>query len=302
MNKLWTFAFILILAGCSDGTQSASPLLNLKDSQGVIYGDNSLTEVRDQAALRGNPRYELNRQASVALFFKKDLTKTDQGYTYGDQTVADFFNTCPDYKYSKTKNPASCSGTLIAPNLVLTAGHCMNTTKDSCADTAFVFGFEEGTTEFPSANVYNCKRKYAESFFEKNTHNDYTIVELDRPVEGVTPISLNSTSLAVGQSLYTIGYSMGTPKKYAEGTVRAFDQDSVITTLDEYFVNSGGPIYDKTTHELVGIVNGGEDDFEMNQEKGCYEPKVCKEDECMGEVMMPLSVILQNLKDKGLSL
>ena len=55
--------------------------------------------------------------------------------------------------------PGCCSGTLIAPNKIATAGHCID--SSSCADNAFLFGATSDRLvtggQFPVDMVYTCK-------------------------------------------------------------------------------------------------------------------------------------------------
>ena len=44
---------------------------------------------------------------------------------------------CPDERFAAQPANADCSATLIAPDIMLTAGHCIN----SCGDSRFVFDY-----------------------------------------------------------------------------------------------------------------------------------------------------------------
>ena len=46
------------------------------------------------------------------------------------------------------------------------------------------------------------------------------------------------------------------------------------TTLDAFRGNSGSAVISTVTHEMVGILKGGDDDFELDTEKKYLRPKV----------------------------
>lgn len=257
-----------------------------------------MTLPQDQTSISSNENFQRNVKASMAMIYRKDLQETTTTFHLPDKKVRDTFNTCPEFRYSESKNPALCSAVLIDPQLALTAAHCMTLDKDTCSLAAFVFGFNDDNQELAKDQVYLCKKVRALSFFEKGNLNDYALVELDRPVPDVQPVKIKPTPLSLKDSIYTLGYPLGTSKKYSDGFIRSFDRILAVTTLDEYAGNSGGPVFDQKTHELVGIVNSGEIDLEETPQ-GCQMPKICKEDECMGENILPITAIMASLKEKG---
>ena len=55
-------------------------------------------------------------------------------------TLGAYYDLCDDERFFSQPTPGFCSGTLIAPDLILTAGHCMNN-PNGCAGTVFVFNY-----------------------------------------------------------------------------------------------------------------------------------------------------------------
>ena len=70
---------------------------------------------------------------------------------------------CPTSRFAKQISASSCTGFLVSPTLLVTAGHCMRNSFQ-CDNFKWVFEYslkEEGdVAEFmvPSSNVYTCKR------------------------------------------------------------------------------------------------------------------------------------------------
>ena len=70
-----------------------------------------------------------------------------------------------------------CTGTLIAPNVVLTAGHCAD-----FATRIFV-----GTDVTQTGNIVKVKRRVRHPQYHQGKHNDLMVLILDKKVEAVVP-------------------------------------------------------------------------------------------------------------------
>lgn len=96
-----------------------------------------------------------------------------------------------DYKAVGIVN-GQCSGTLIASNFVLTAGHCIPENGNEVQD------FEtEGQT-------FGAKRTVVHPAY--NDGVDLAVMELTRHVAGIKPVEINRTTPQVGQMLTLVGY------------------------------------------------------------------------------------------------
>lgn len=89
-----------------------------------------------------------------------------------------------------------CSGTLVAPNVVVTAGHC-----DTVCSARVFFG-NDITQPGKSAKVKQAVRhpEYAQG----GKHNDLTVLILDDDVAGVAPRRMATTDMIQGDAVYFV--------------------------------------------------------------------------------------------------
>jgi V8-like Glu-specific endopeptidase len=260
----------------------------------VIYGeDNRLeyceTSKVDQMALS---------DSTAVLVKKTDLVeKNSTVLKYDATTFAQSFNLCKEEPFRDQLSLGFCSGFLVAPDTMVTAGHCIRT-EAACSNTAFVFGFNVKSvgaypTETLASEVYYCS-KLVKSVVE-TSGKDYAVVKLDRPVVGHNPLKLRqSGSLNVNDSVVVMGYPSGIPLKIAGGAkVRSLQSGYFVANLDTYGGNSGSAVFNETTGEVEGILVRGETDFVING--NCRVSNKCKDDECRGEDVTTIAEVLGDL-------
>jgi hypothetical protein len=182
-------------------------------------------------------------------------------------------------------NGGSCTGTLIADWIVLTAGHCVcdDVAPFGCATRA-TFTFDKVLT--PSSPTVRKNVTVPATVLVHPDYgiggwlfHDYAALRLDQPASqitlGVTPISVNTTTLAtVGQWVQMLGYGgidtaaghcatsnvkrLGAAvldyvvENEARGVVLRFDD----TTTHACPGDSGGPMLD-AGGQLIGVASAG---------------------------------------------
>ena len=262
------------------------------DSQGVmkpdvIYGqDNRLDEyeVSDVNILAAG-------DSMVALVSPSQLIDNHDGTfslpmeTYAQwYLLADPIGTgnplCSDEPFRDQPNPAWCSGFLVAPDIIATAGHCA--CADDCAAMVFVFGFVMLDADTPvltidESQIYYC----SEIIANRIAAADWALVRLDRPVTDHNPLRVRSEgTIPGGEDLLVIGHPVGLPRKYAGGaTVRDNTEPEYFqANLDTYGGNSGSAVLSANTLQVEGILVRGNPDFV--RDGSCDRSNVCPDTGC----------------------
>lgn len=283
-NEVLKYAFV-IAAAFGISTAFAAP----KAGNKVIYGNDDrldLFEVSDAGLV--------DAARSTVGLFKSVNVSTDA--TRGVSTLAtrkygETMNLCRTEKFFDQSTGAFCSGSLVAPNLIMTAGHCISpsaTAAMNCSNVKFVFDFAirdaNGVTpsEVPAGNVYSCKKIVAHRL-DGGRGVDYALVEIDRAVTDRAPVKIaRQSNLAVGAPLTVIGHPVGLPTKIAGGaSVRSLANGYFIANLDTYGGNSGSAVFNTNTGAVEGILVRGETDFVS--QNGCRASYVCTNTGCRGE-------------------
>jgi hypothetical protein len=180
------------------------------------------------------------------------------------------FDVCPEERFSGQPVMSYCSGFLAGKDLIVSAGHCFK--EHDARDQAYIFGYQlptegmlrdKGQFVIPSENVYFA-RELVKGRLDLRTGLDFAIVRLDREVVGRSPVQISSRPVVKGDRVYTIGHPCGLPMKVANNAVVLSSRDVFfVTNLDTYGGNSGSGVWLEDTHELVGILVRGGDDFEF---------------------------------------
>lgn len=281
-------------AGCGQKHRQEESDLN------VIYGDDNRQEVYQSQ----NVQMKALARSTAALV-KKDAIQTNAA-TGMAALASDSFGSsqglCSTERFFSQPNPAFCSGFLVAPDILVTAGHCI-TSQSSCLDTAFVFGMgyfnaTDNPTSIPPSDVYYCSELIHSQASEDGA--DFAVLKLNRAVNGRAPLAFRrSGKAAVGDPLTVIGYPSGLPTKITDGAhVRDNSNDSfLVADTDTYGGNSGSSVFHATTGLIEGILVRGEQDFSFTG--SCYVSKVCTQHECRGEDITLASAFAQYVPDEG---
>ncbi|MEW5906224.1 MAG: serine protease [Elusimicrobiota bacterium] len=265
----------------------------------VIYGKDDrfdLYQVTDQALLK-------LADSTVGLFKAGDVTINGDTAKLNTRSYAQGYSLCKEEPFYDQVNGAFCSGSLVAPDVIMTAGHCVRS-ESACTGTKFVFGFgikEAGVmpNSVPASEVYSCAKLIGRE--EVGTGADWALIKLDRPVTGHAPLKYNlADTLKNGDPLLVIGHPAGLPTKIAGGaTVRNINKPGYfIANLDTYGGNSGSAVFNAKTHVIEGILVRGENDYVW---KGnCRVSNVCTDDGCRGEDVTKLSAMTAQIPSRQL--
>jgi hypothetical protein len=235
----------------------------LKARQRAVYGTDDRKETMDIADRRTLPLAE----ASAALVTASDLTATaGGGFRLRTTSYQEEYQLCDREPFAKQPLGCFCSGVLVAPDVIATAGHCLKKASD-LPRMRIVFGFRmidtaTARTEFPAKDVYEPVQIIDRVYTE--TGADWALLRLDRPVVGRTPVAVRSAG-KVGdrESIFVIGHPCGLPQKVA-GKARVRDNrpsSHFAANLDTYGGNSGSPVFSGDSYQLEGLLVRGQTDF-----------------------------------------
>ncbi len=270
----------LALIGCAvlSFTTQASQLPS------VIYGSDNRTEVVDS----GDNLMREKARSTAGMILSSNLSlQSDGTYKVLGKTLVDR-GWCSSERFSNQLTSPVCTGWLAAPDVIVTAGHCVSKTSD-CKNYKWIFDYSlasntDTTTTLPKSNVYSCKSIIA-SVNSSTSKNDYAVIRLDRPVANRLPLEYRkSGKIANTASLVLIGHPKGLPLKIAPGAVVRSNSATnyFVTNTDSYGGNSGSPVFDSATGIVEGILVRGETDS-VTTSAGCSISYVCTETGCAGE-------------------
>lgn len=276
-----------VVVSCEADPAGEAPLSQVQSP--VVYGVDNRLDVYAYP----DPTWRARAAAAhVALVKKTSINTSDpNNVTFAAPTLQSARNLCPDQSFLTQQTAAFCSGTLIDDDKVLTAGHCIRTSKD-CSNTRFVFNYfmDSATARHTvtTADVFACKQILART---ETSTVDFAVVRLDRaatPRFQPAPVRKGSSALAVGAPLMVIGCPSGIPLKLDDGgsvrDARPLTLDYFIANTDTFGGNSGSGVYAAATGEVVGILVRGETDYVYyGAPDYCYRVKVCAETGCRGE-------------------
>jgi hypothetical protein len=200
-------------------------------------------------------------RAAAAFMFTDALSQTPDGaYRLVADSVGHKFELCDGERFAAQTAAAFCSGVLVAPNWVATARHCLEGVDG--AKVRIVFGYvagEDGSApaQFPKEAVR------APAQVAEIAGSEWALVRLDRPVD-IAPAPLRRAGhCALGAPLYLLGFPNGAPLKYADGATIRSDANKPVfkCDLDAFSGNSGSMVVNADTHEVEGLLLGGEHDW-----------------------------------------
>ena len=182
---------------------------------------------------------------------------------------------CPGNRYWLQRTGSYCTGSLVGPDLVLTAGHCIKNAQD-CAGARIVFGFkvdkdgDPGPDSIDRREVYGCSSIVRRYVHPDSIGADFALIKLDRKVAGHKPLFINrGDQVREGKKIFTIGYPTGLPLKVAVNA-RVTDArmcEAFVTDLDGFAGNSGGPVFNASTRKIEGVLVRGLKDYKFSY--GC---------------------------------
>jgi V8-like Glu-specific endopeptidase len=214
-------------------------------------------EIKDEQIKR-------NAGGVVAIYMKEDLIDSGKGIsTLRVKNYGKSFNLAEAEPFRNQPIAAGrlCTGFLVKDDVIATAAHCAS--EKNVTDLRFVFGYKmlapfTPVTQVAKESIYKGV-KIIERVYNRKAGEDWALIQLDRSVVGQPVVTLSEKEISCNQPVYIIGHPVGLPLKYTPGAyVRNFNETCFSADLDVYCGNSGSPVFDSETHEVIGIVIRGD--------------------------------------------
>lgn len=201
-------------------------------------------------------------------------------------TMEDHYLLCSDEKFAKQPTTMiSCSGFLIADDLLVTAGHCMvnvgqanNQVTPMCSDFNWLFDFyytskrQDILHDLASESVVGCSKVlFAKHMGTDDKRMDFAVIKLARSYPNRPKIKISTEKVNKGQPVHIMGFPSGLPLKYAGNAFVLNDRPGsqyFEANIDAVGGNSGSPVFN-SKGEAIGILVRGNDDFIEDKKKNC---------------------------------
>jgi V8-like Glu-specific endopeptidase len=279
--KLTLSTFILLFA------------INSYASVDVVYGEDNRVDVYAS----NNQMFIDLAESTAAMISGSNLTTNGDDIKINGRSL-EARGMCASERFSHQTTAANCSGFLVGPNLLVTAGHCIENMSD-CRKYDWVFDYKvENDTQksvtVHKSKVYKCAKIISQSL-DRRTKDDFALIQLDRKVTDRQPLKYRrSGKIKRGEDIVVIGHPTGLPTKIADGAnVRRVNNVYFQANLDTYGGNSGSAVFNANTGEVEGILVRGETDYKYNSSKGCYETNYLSDNGGRGEDV----TLITNIKE-----
>ena len=240
----------------------------------VIYGEDNRIETLESK----NVLYQRLASATAALVPDKKLRFEGRNAFIVAPPITEALNVCSEERFSHQPKASDCSGVLVAPDIIATAGHCYMD-PSHCGSKFWVFNYRARNARqdrfvVRSRDVYACKEiidmQLTEAWKNSTEYLDFALIRLDRPVVNATPVKIARGLPKKNQKVLTIGNPSGLPQKIADGAwVRSTGKVEFQANIDTFNFGSGSPVFDQLTGEYLGVLSRGADDFIQHKTKSC---------------------------------
>lgn len=263
----------------------------------VIYGADNRTEVSDAASLL----HQELAKSTAAMVDKAKIRSQGENLSFSVETLQEAFNVCPSEPFYDQPAIAHCSGFLVGPDLLVTAGHCVVPAAlggNQCERFSWVFDYRSDLfdgDDVDASQVYNCEEVLVHAL-DPYAKSDYALIRLDRPVTDRQPLQVRqSGQVETGTDLVVIGHPSGLPTKIAAGATVLVNSHAQYfeSDLDTYGGNSGSAVLDAETGLVEGILVRGATDY-LRTPQGCIVSNRCDSvapGRCGGESVSRISLL-----------
>ncbi|WP_408097874.1 trypsin-like serine peptidase [Peredibacter sp. HCB2-198] len=170
---------------------------------------------------------------------------------------------CPEEKFSNSYSYGSCTAFKIADNAIGTAAHCIESQKklaDFCTDNRFIFDFNDAGTK-PGANagdrIVNASQiatcDSVGYYSHSSSGDDFAVLFAETNPE-IPSLDISDRELKVKDKVIKIAHGYGYLSNMSVGKVTNINEKYEFESTNDIFGgDSGAPILDAETHEVVGV-------------------------------------------------
>lgn len=201
--------------------------------------------------------------------YLKEVDKDNFSYPTGQ-----IHNQCPGEKFPEVRTLGGCSGFLIAPDVLVTAGHCRDYSQSDCSDDVWLFRHYSSPPEkqilLKKENLYRCQKVLD---FKHDQMADYAVIQLDRPVFQAHTLKIDPRDqVEIHDPVAILGYPLGLPFTYTPGgRVLTKNEMFLQADLDAFKNNSGSAVVNLRTGYVEGILTNSMKGQSMNSLDGCVQ-------------------------------
>lgn len=273
---------------------------NLYSQQTIIYGTDDRHDLDDNL----NSRWLDWASSTLAMIDEREISFNKRSQSYDVSAPKLSSKLCPGEMFLNQMIAGKCSAFLVAPDIVVTAGHCLSdmTRKFSplevCKKHKWVFDYglsQAGVLKsIDQEDVYECDkilereltefkrlmhrdfRKTNSSLITKKSSKkilDFSVIKLTKPVKNRKYLKFRTSGkVGFGEPVVMIGHPMGLPTKVTiDATVSRHMSEYFFTNLDAYGGNSGSAVFNDNTGLVEGILARGDRDFVLLPTKRCFK-------------------------------
>lgn len=258
-----------------------------------IYGEDNRIDI----ALSSNPIHRELGRSVLAMIPNEDISVQDNKVVFSPKILKNKKSLCDKERFNQQQAVATCTGFLVSPRHVVTAGHCVYSFSD-CNDNKWVSDYaltdsQNNHVESSPSQIYSCKN-IVHTTLSNRAKEDWAVIELDREVKDRRPLVLSERGKPmIGDALLILGHPSGLPLKVAEdATVRSLEKNHFVANLDSFQANSGSPVINAKTNEVEGILVRGGVDYKPALIGQCQKVVKCPKNGCTGEEVSYIERIL----------
>ena len=288
----WSWARGLRILGQAAVLTAGGLVLNASAAvDAVIYGQD------DRISIERASEFQQRLGTGVAALVNRKLLiqvpEMDYYYLAGVPLARQGYD--PRMRFVQEVSVASCTGFLIADDVLVTAQHCLP--AEECSDDhVWVFNFQRAAAEHHfvrQEDIFTCAKVLKQ---EKNQRQgtDWAVVALDRPTVEHQPFLYRQSGKAEdGLEVITFGYPSGLPLKVAwHGQIKNNSGKGYFTaSIDAFSGNSGSPVVDPATGMVEGLLVRGGIDYVKDESTGLRVPLQVGERYLMGEEVVRITEI-----------